>query len=107
MNGEPTYDDLCVVIEQSRNRNVAGGGWSLTDKQANTALEWVMFLEGIGAPCPQIAGFDEGLQLVWPPHGSRHYLMLSEDAEGFVLTVDVKGHRVALSPHIERLPNHE
>lgn len=94
----PTYDGLRAAIEQSRNRNVAGGGWCLTDKQADTALEWAAFLEGIGAPCPKIAGFDEGLQLVWPGASGRHYLSLDDGTDGpFVLNVDAKGRRAALA----------
>lgn len=82
-----TFDQLKAAVERSRNRDVAGGGWSLNDKETDTALEWIEFLIGIGAPVPKIAGFDEGLQLVWPGNGARHYLMLGDDAEGFVLTV--------------------
>lgn len=85
---QPTYADLRAAIEEARNRLVAGGGWSLTDKEADTALGWAKFLEGIKAPCPKICGFDEGLQLVWPGDGARHYLVLSDDAEGFVLNFD-------------------
>lgn len=86
---EPSYADLRAVIEQSRDRVVAGGGWSLSGKEADTALEWVTFLEGIGAPCPKISGFDEGLQLVWDDGKARHYLALgSTDEDSFVMKLD-------------------
>lgn len=87
----PRYEDLRRFVEQSRDRVVAGGGWSLTGAETDTALEWIAFLEGIGAPCPKIAGFDEGLQLVWDNGDARHYLVLgADDEDGFVMKLDRK-----------------
>jgi hypothetical protein len=81
----PTYDDLRVMIDKSRN--FAVDGWSLTDAEADTALQWLTFLDGIKAPCPKIAAFDEGLQLVWPGDGARHYLALGNDGDGMVVNI--------------------
>lgn len=80
----PTFADIYAAIERFRESGIEG--WHLTREEAANAADWIDFLEGIGAPCPKISGFDEGLQLVWEVDGYRRYLALgATDAEGFVM----------------------